>query len=213
LSTIAAPLDSAKGRGSIARLGSLTGVLFAALLAGVRVIEGSGLPDATASTSSAVAYWTSHRGSQMLTAVLVTFAAVCLAWYAGHLRSAIARAEGGSATLANITFGGGLLAAAAALATAGIEYAAAQTAGHVPGTVTQTLSALQADTFLPIAGGFAVFSLAAGIAVLKTGVMSSKLGWLSVVAGVLWLTPGEFVAIFLSVIFVAISSVVLYRRS
>ena len=44
------------------------------------------------------------------------------------------------------------------LATAGIEYAAAHSAGHVPGTVTQTLSALQADTFLPIAGGFAVSS-------------------------------------------------------
>ena len=72
---------------------------------------------------------------------------------------------------------------------------------------------VQADTFLPIAGGFAVFSLAAGIAVLKTEAMSPKLGWLSVVAGALWLTPGEFVAIFLSVTFVAISSVVLYRRS
>jgi hypothetical protein len=149
----------------------------------------------------------------MLAAVLVTFAAVALAWYAGHLRSALARAEGGSATLANIAFGGALLAAAAALMTAGIEYAAAHSAGHVPGTVTQTLSALQADTFLPIAGGFAVFSLAAGIGVLRTKVMSARLGWLSVTAGALWLTPGEFVAIFLSVIFVAISSVVLYRRS
>jgi hypothetical protein len=115
--------------------------------------------------------------------------------------------------LANLAFGGALVAVAGMLFNTTIEYAAAHSAGHVPGTVTQTLSAIQADTFLGMAAGFAVFGLAAGFAVLKTKAMSSKLGWLSVAAGALWLTPGEFVAIFLSVIFVAVSSVVLYRRS
>jgi hypothetical protein len=213
MSTIAAPLKTQARGGSIARLGSLTGVLFAALLAAVRLIEGNGLPDATASTSSVVAYWTSHRGSQMLVAVLASFAAVCLTWYAGNLRAALARAESGSSRLSNIAFGGALVAVAGMLFDTTVEYCAAHTAGHVPGTVTQTLSALQADTFLGMAAGFAIFGLAAGIAVLKTKVMSPKLGWLSVAAGVLWLTPGEFVAIFLSVVFVAASSVVLYRRS
>ena len=210
MSTIAAPL--AHRSGSAARIGSLTGVLFAALLASVRLIEGSGLPDATDSTSSVVAYWTSHRSSQMLVAVLASFAAVCFTWYAGTLRSSLARAEGGSATLANISFGGAVLAAAGMLVDTTLEYAAAHTAGHVPGTVTQTLSALQADTFLGMAAGFAVFGIAAGMALLRTKAMSTKLGWLSVGAGVLWLTPGEFVAIFLLVIFVAISAVMLYRE-
>ncbi|HEY1275770.1 MAG TPA: hypothetical protein VGF25_12695 [Thermoleophilaceae bacterium] len=78
--------------------------------------------------------------------------------------------------------------------------------------VTQTLSALQADTFFGLAVGLAVFGLAAGAVIVRTGVLSRKLGWLSIVAGVLWVTPGEFVAIFLTLIFVAVSSVALYRR-
>ena len=213
MSTIAAPVKSGAGNARAAlRIGPLTGLLFAGLLLAVRVIEGNGLPDATDSTSSVVSYWTSNRSSQMLVAVLASFAAVCLVWYAGTLRSALARAEGGSATLANISFGGAVLAAVGALATTTVEYAAAHSAGHVPAQVTQTLSVLQADTFLPIAAGFAVFGLAAGLAVVRTKALPTKLGWLSVGAGVLWLTPGEFVAIFLSVIFVAISAVMLYRE-
>ena len=55
----------------------------------------------------------------------------------------------------------------------------ADIAGHVPATVTQALSVLQADTFIMIAPGFAIFGIAAGLAVLRTGALSRRLGWLS----------------------------------
>jgi hypothetical protein len=62
-----------------------------------------------------------------------------------------------------------------------------------------------------IAPGFAIFGIAAGLAILRTGVLSRGLGWLSLAAGILWLTPGQFVAIFLSVAFVTIASIAIYR--
>jgi hypothetical protein len=194
------------------RLGALSGIAFTALLVIVRVLEGSGLPSASDSTASVVQYWTSQRASQMAVAAIASLAAVCLVWFGGALRSHLARAEGGQATLANLTFGGILLAAVGALMGTSIEFAAADSAGHVPAQVTQTLSVLQADTYLGIAAGFAVLGLAAGAAILKTRALPRWLGWLSVAAGVLWLTPGEFVAIFLSVAFVAVASVSLYPR-
>jgi hypothetical protein len=195
------------------RLGALSGIAFAALLAVVRVLEGSGLPSAGDPTATVVHYWTSHRASQMAVAVIASFAALCLVWFGGVLRSVLARAEGGQGTLATLTFGGTLLAAVGALAGTSLEFAAADSAGHVPAQVTQTLSVLQADTYLGIAAGFAVLGLAAGAAILKTRALPTWTGWLSVVAGALWLTPGEFVAIFLSVAFVAVAGVSLYRAA
>jgi hypothetical protein len=199
--------------GVTSRPGILSGLAFAALLVVVRVIEGSGLPDADAPTATVVRYWSEHRSDQMTIAVLASLAAVLLVWFGGELRSRLARAEGGDGRLANITFGGALLGAAGMLGSGGVEFAAADSAGRVPGQVTQALSALQADTFLMIAGGFAVFGVAAGLAILRTGALSRSLGWLSLGAGILWLTPAAFVAIFLSLLFAAIASVVTYRAA
>ena len=145
----------------------------------------------------------------MLVAVLASLAAVALVWFGGELRHRLANAEGGHGRLASLTFG--VLCAVGMLGTTTVEYAVADSAGHVPATVTQALSVLQADTFIMIAPGFAIFGIAAGLAVLRTGVLSRRLGWLSLAAGILWLTPGQFVAIFLSVLFVAIASVAIYR--
>jgi len=199
-----------KGGGG-SRIGILSGLAFTALLVAVRVIEGSGLPDAGAPTATVARYWTEHRTDQMTVAVLASLAAVALVWFGGELRNRLANAEGGHGRLASLTFGGVLLSAVGMLGTTTLEYAAADSAGHVPATVTQALSVLQADTFILIAPGFAVFGIAAGLAVLRTGVLSRRLGWLSLAAGILWLTPGQFVAIFLSVLFVTIASVAIYR--
>jgi hypothetical protein len=201
-----------QAKSRLERLGALSGLVFAALLVSFRVIEGSGLPDSDAPTAKVVAYWTEHRSDQILVAVLASFAALFFLWFAGTLRGTLRDAEGGSGTLTGIAYGGGILAAAGMLAISTIEYATANSAGHVPAQVTQTMSALQADTFLGLAVGLAVFGIAAGAVIVRTGVLSSKLGWLSIVGGVLWVTPGEFVAIFLTLIFVAVASVSLYRR-
>jgi hypothetical protein len=198
-------------KSSIDRVAPLTGLAFAALLVAVRVIEGSGLPDAGESTAKVVAYWTQHQGEQMTVAVLASFAAVFFVWFAGVLRTTLRAAEGEGDTLAAISFGGAVIAAAGMLTITTVEYAAAHSAGDVPATVTQTLSALQADTFIGLAAGFGIFGVATGLAMVRTGAISTRLGWLSVVAGVLWLTPGEFLAIFLTVIFVVLVSIRLYR--
>jgi len=196
---------------SIDRVAPLTGLVFAVLLVCARVIEGSGLPDAGASTASVVSYWTDHRSEQMAIAVLASFAAVFFVWFAGILRTSLRSSEARGGSLSTISFGGALIAAVGMLTIATVEYAAAHSAGDVPATVTQTLSALQADTFLGVAAGFGIFGIASGLAMIRTGAISTRLGWLSLVAGVLWLTPGEFVAIFLTVIYVVLVSIRLYR--
>jgi hypothetical protein len=198
---------------TIDRLGALMGLVFVGLLVTFRVIEASpGLPDADAHTADVVAFWTQHRGQQILVAILASFAAIVFLWFAGTLRSALARAEGGEATLANLSFGGAIVAATGMLAISTVEYAAAHSAGHVPATVTQTLSALQADTWLGFAAGVAVFGLATGAAVLRTRALPRWLGWVSVASGLLWLTPAQPVGLLLTLVLLAGAGIGLYRR-
>ena len=159
-----------------------------------------------------VAYWTENQSEQMAIAVIASFAAVFLVFFAGVLRGYLRDAEGGSGALSSITFAGAIIAATGMLAITTVEYAAAQSAGDVPAQVTQTLSALQANTFLGVSAGFGIFGVAAGMAILRTGAMSRRMGWVSAVGGLLWLSPGQFVAIFLTIGFVVVASVQLYRR-
>src|SRR3954466_1576373 len=144
---------STMNRSAIDRLAPLTGLVFAALLVIVRVVEGSGLPDADASAASVVSYWTQHQSEQITVAVLASFAAVFLVFFAGVLRGVLREAEGGGGTLSAISFGGALVTAVGMLGITTVEFAAAHSAGHVPAAVTQTLSALQADTYFGVSAG------------------------------------------------------------
>jgi hypothetical protein len=174
------------------------------------VIESASLPDANVSTSDAVDFWTQNRGSQMTVAILASLSGLALLWFAGTLRSVLRRAEGGD-TLATISLAGAVVAVSGFFLDTSIEYTAAHSAGDVPAQVTQTLSVLQADTWLPIAGGFAVFGLATGLALLYGAVMPKWLAWVSLVAGALWLTPAQILGMLLSVIFVVATSIQLLR--
>jgi hypothetical protein len=194
------------------RAGALAGLLFAGLIVVLRVIEGSGMPDATATTSTAVHFWTEHRTEQIVASVITSFVAVALVWFAGTLRTVLRRAEGDDGTLANLAYGGAILGAVGILIGGVFEYAAAHSAGHVSAQVTQTLSVLQADSWMPISAGFGIFGIAAGLVGVRTAALPVKLSWLSLVAGVLWLTPVAFVAIALSVAYVGAAGAVLYRR-
>jgi hypothetical protein len=199
-------------KSAVERFGPLTGIVFAALLISFRAVEGSGLPDADESTAEVVKFWTDNQSSQIVVAILASLAGVFFVWFGGVFRGALRDGDGYNETLATLVFGGALIAAGGFFADTTVEFAAADTAGDVPGQVTQTLSALQADTFFGIAAGFAIFNVAAGIAVLRTGLLPRWLGWVSVVTGVLWLTPGQFVAIFLTLLFIVWTSVVLFRH-
>jgi hypothetical protein len=199
-------------KNGVSRASALTGVGFAVLLVIFRVIEsGASLPDANDSTAKVVAFWTKHDSEQIAVAIIASFAAVLFVWFSGVLRSALADSEGGRATFANLSLAGGVLAGAGMLFITTVEYAAADSAGEVPAAVTQTLSVLQADTFFMVAAGFAIFGLAAGLVILRTAVFPGWLGWISVVAGVLWLTPVQFAGIVLSVAFVVATSIMLFR--
>jgi hypothetical protein len=198
-------------RTTLERLAPLTGIVFVALLLFVIFVVSNGEPDATDSTLSAATYWKAHDGREMIGALIAGVGVLFLVWFAGSLRATMRAAEGGEGRLSAIAFGGFLLFAVGGLLFAGIDFAAADTAGDVPPQVTQTLSVLNSDLFIPVSVGAGIAMLATGVATLRFGPLPKGMGWFAVVIGVVSMTPGGFFGFMGLLLWTLIASVLLYR--
>jgi hypothetical protein len=167
-------------------------------------------PDSDDSLVKVVSYWSSHDSKEIASAIVGTFAVLFFVWFMGSLRSRIFRAEGGTGRLATLTFAGGVIAAVGIVVNNAIEFAAAESVGDVPPTVTQTLSVLYADFWFPIVLGFGLLMLAAGLSALRFGWLPVWAGWVTLVLGILSFTPIGFFALLATIIWIAVVSVALF---
>jgi hypothetical protein len=199
------------GSERLARLAPLTGVAFVVLIV-VAILVGGETPDTTDSRQEMVEFWTDNESAQIWSSVIGAWATVLFVWFAASLRSALRRAEGEPGRLAALSFAGAVIGAIGLLCAMSFTFAAADAADDVPGSVTQTLTVLGNGFFLPIAGGYALFFLATGVVALRTRVFPVWLGWVSVVLGIVCLTPVGFFALLLGLVWILGVSVLLYRR-
>jgi hypothetical protein len=195
----------------VERLAPLAGLAFVILIGATFGVSGE-TPSSDDSTAKIVSFWRENDTQQITAAFLGGIAALFLVWFAGSLRRTISRGEGGDGRLASIAFAGAAIAAVGVLLFSGLTYAAADTAGDVPPGVTHTLTVLNNTLFFPLTGGFALLLLASGVAFLRTRVLPQWLGWLSIVIGVLILTPVGFFALLATVLWVGALGIVLYLR-
>ena len=197
-------------RKGIARFAPLTGVLFL-VLAVVSFVLGGDPPDSEKAPPEVVEYW--DDGKQIASAIIATYAALALVWFAGSVRDAIARVEPGASRLASISFGGAVICAAGLCVNNAIQFATAETAGEISPEGTQALSALFENFYFPMAAGMALFLVAAGIAAVRHGAFDKRLGWIAIVIGVLAVTPAGFAGFIGSLVWIGIAGVVLYRKT
>jgi hypothetical protein len=192
------------------RLAPLTGIVFAVIFYVAIALTGDE-PDADAGAAKAVRYWSDNDGKEIAVSLLGVFAIVFFVWFAGTLRSRLLEAEGGAGRLANTAYAGALIFSVGLLSLVAISFTAADTAGDIAPSATQTLSALNSDFFFPAAGGGALLYLATGVAALRTRALPAWLGWVSIVLAVISLTPVGFVPFLLLGLWTAGVSVILYR--
>ena len=197
---------------TLERLAPLAGVLFLALAVAAFLLPGEA-PGADESTAEVVEFWTDKDTENVISAILGALAGVALVWFGGSLRDAIARAEGGTGRLAALTFAGTVIAGVGLMTNSAIQFAAAESAGEVPDEVTQALAVLWLGFFFPLSGGFALMVLASGLAALRTGVLPRWLGWIQVVAAILFFTPAGFFLFLATIAWVAAVGVLLFRRT
>ncbi len=194
------------------RLAPLTGVVFVVLVVAGAVLGGE-TPEGKDSQESIVRYWTDNEAERIWSDALGAWAAVFFMWFAATLRSVLRAAETGPARLASLSLAGATIAATGLLCAVSIDFATAESAGDVPGDVTHTLTVLNNNFFFPMAAGYGIFLLAAGVLAVRTGALPAWLGWGAIVIGVLCVTPVGFFAILGGLVWVLVASVLLYQRA
>jgi hypothetical protein len=165
-----------------ARYGALTGSLFVLL-----VIIGFAItpkpPDANAAPQEVIEYVVDHHNALHAVQLLFAASGFLLIWFFGTLRDALSRVEVGEGrhALANIAWGGGLIAIAAQM----VSFALQATATLHPATNDPDLTRALVDASLLVpavaAPAAAVFFVANGLSILRSGQLPAWLGWLGLV--------------------------------
>ena len=196
-----------------ARVGSLSGVAFVALVFASQLSSG-GLPDSSASPAKVIDFYEAHRTGEQLGAVLTGIAVVAGLYFFGSLRNHLGRVAAGR-QFASIGFAGAILFAVGGCINAGLQWSLADVPSRLTPAAAQALNVLSKDnlaTGLYIAG-LASLMLFYGIAMLRSRLMPRWLGWLSVALGLLALAgPLVFLVFVATAPWAIIVSVLLYRR-
>jgi hypothetical protein len=195
----------------LARYAPLTGVVFVVLIV-LAVIIGGETPDNGDSALKIATFWKDHDTEQIWTSVIGAWSTLFFVWFAATLRSTLRKAEEGSARLSTLCFGGAIIGATGFLTMLGINFAIADGADDLSGAALKTLTVLSNGFFLPLAVGFAVFFLAAGILAVRFAVLPAWLGWFTIVLGIACVTPVGFFALLVGLVWILVVSVMLYRR-
>jgi hypothetical protein len=198
-------------KGTLERLAPLTGVVFFGLIVTLFILSGN-QPGVKDSTAKIVNFWHDHKTKEQVAAVLGALAVVFFIWFAGSLRAALRAAEGDRGRLSAVAFGGAIVFAVGGAVASMIQFTVADAVNHVPGTVTQSLSALNNDDFLPFVAGSATLLLAAAVVTLRHGGLPRWLAWIGIVIAIANFTPLGFIGFMGFLIWVLIVSITLYLR-
>lgn len=190
------------------RWASLTGAVFAILLVVSFVVSGE-TPGADDSVEEVVSFYVDNESQVTISAILSGLSAVFLLFFVGSLGSVLRSAEGAAAGLSAVVRAGGTVAAVGVLIFAGLMFTLADAADTLEPEATQTLNALNADFFFPLAGGLTTLLFATGLVAVRTRALSGWLGWTALVIAVATFTPLGFFAFLASIAWVLVASLVL----
>ena len=193
------------------RAASLTGIAFTVLVAVGAVLQGSG-PGSNASGQAVIAFYVKNGGRQRASDVFLAFAFVALVCFAGWLRVQFRRQTAHDGLTVTALAGAVLLAARQTIG-AGLSWTLGAAPGQLAPAAAQALNAAASDLVLTSAAGWFIFSVAAGTAIIRGKVLPAWLGWVSVVIGIVVVTPAEFAAFLVFAVWTLIVSVLTWRRS
>jgi Domain of unknown function (DUF4386) len=189
----------------------LAGIL-AVVLFVIAFAVGGETPDADDSLRKIVSFYRDNDSDQQWAAALLTWGTAGFLLFASGLWRFFRNVEPerrGATTL--VVIGSALFAAGSTLF-AGITFTLGDAADDLGPGALQTLNAMNSDMFFTVALGTFTFLVGTGVSVLQTGALPKWLGWVSVVLGVLALTPVGFFAFLGLGLWILIVSVLLYMR-
>jgi hypothetical protein len=167
------------------RWGAASG--FGAILAGAAaMIFERGTLSASDSVANIVAHYTDNGAALRAQALMFVIGAGFFLWFAGSLRSFLARAEGGTGRLSMVAYGAGVASTVVTLVALAFQVGLAGAAGDAgQPALVGTMDALFVIANLPLA----VMLIAIAVVTFRTAAFPAWLGWLSVVAALAQVVP------------------------
>jgi hypothetical protein len=188
------------------------GLLFIALvLIGGPVLIGGSSPAADAPGGAVSAFYADHQSRQRAGAVLLAFAFAAFLFFAGSLRGRWRRHDPVE-TWGTIAVAAAAVLVAGQTANASMTWALTNEPAKLAPATAQTLNVLSHDLVLTSAVGYLVFGLASGLAIIRGKGLPAWLGWAAIAIGVAFVTPVEFAAFILLLVWIAVLSVLTLRQ-
>jgi hypothetical protein len=195
------------------RLAALTGLAFVVLAVISAIIMGEP-PDPDDPPLKIIAFYKDNDTELWISAFLTALAATALVFFAGYLGRVLRIASGPGHMLSWVVLAGATITAFAAALDATIIIALVESVDdQLPPVVIQTLNSLYGNDWIPFVVGGTIFSLAAGLSIVRHGGLPSWMGWIAIVLGVVSATPAGFVGFLGAGVWIAVASVMLFLRA
>src|SRR6266496_1585427 len=167
-----------------AKEGAVGGIIFVIFLIVGFLIVFPKPPATDASASEWAKFFTDHQNGVRAGLTIVGVGTFFFIWFLGSLRSGLASAEGGTARLASIAYGAGLLVVAFFIVGLTVSLTAAYRPTEVDPGVTRVLADLFGVVGAPAAAAFVAFFAATALAGFRYGALPSWAAWISALAAV-----------------------------
>jgi hypothetical protein len=191
----------------------LCGVIAVVLGVVVTILIGQGQDASKKTAEEIVNYYKDNDTKETIGSLMIGFAGVFTLYFAGWLRSALRIAEGPDGILSTVVFGAGVVFAAGAAIGGSIHLALPDLADDISPIALQAINGIDFDMFMFFPVGLGTLALASGISIVRHGAFPRWVGWFGIVAGVIFFTPGFFVAFVLVPIWILIVSVIGISRA
>ncbi len=182
-----------------------TGILAAALVLAALFGGGPNTPDSSAGPLNVISFFTAHGGDQKRTAILGTLALIAFTLFAISLAGRVRLT--GPPWLATGLVVGAALAATGFTTLIGYDWVLGSNARYLNAGSASALNLLSNDAVLPVALGFCVFGISAGLAVVASRQPARWMGWPLVVFAVCSVTPLLFFAFLATMLWTLVAAV------
>jgi hypothetical protein len=187
------------------RWSPVMGILAAALVLAALFGGGPSTPGSNAGPLKVISFFTAHGGDQKRMAIFATLALIAFTLFAISLAGRVRLT--GPAWLATGLVVGAAIAATGFTTLTGYDWVLGSDAKYLNAGSASALNLLSNDAILPVALGFCVFGITAGLAVVVSRQPVRWMGWPLVVFGLCSVTPLLFFAFLATMLWTLVTAV------
>ena len=203
---------------SMSRFAPLAGVVFVVLYVIANIVGMSDSPDFAGTPQEITEYYTDKKDEILIGGFIGVISVPFFIWFAGALRSAIARVEGGTTRLASTAFGASIAAVAAGVAGLMVTAMGAlrfdEQDAISPEVATVYYDIGQILGFAAVPALLAAGLFATALASLRyKAILPAWLAYLTIVLGIIDVIPPiSWLGTLLGILWVLVVSILLYRQ-